>query len=179
VVAATNRDLDSEVAEGHFRQDLLFRLNTHVVKVPPLRERLSDVPLLANHFLQMTCEKFGCRPRVLAPETLDRLKAYHWSRNNIRELRNVIERLVIATSEELITPNLVPAEISAQAPVAGDETPLDPRGTLKEQKSTAERQILLAALERNDWHITHTAQKLGLADHSSLLKIMKRHGLKK
>ncbi len=180
VVAATNRDLDQEVAAGRFRQDLLFRLNTHVVKVPPLRERLSDVPLLADHFLQMTCEKFGCRPRILAPETLDRLKAYHWSRNNIRELRNVIERLVIATSEELITPNLVPAEISTQsAPVSKGNIPLDPAGTLKEQKSAAERQIILASLERNDWHITNTAQKLGLSDHSSLLKIMKRHGLKK
>ena len=95
--------LEEEVRVGRFRQDLLFRLNTHVVKVPPLRERLSDVPLLAEHFLSLTCEKFACRPRILAPETLDRLKGYDWSRNNIRELRNVIERLVIATGEELIT----------------------------------------------------------------------------
>ncbi len=180
VVAATNRDLDGEVAAGRFRQDLLFRLNTHVVQVPPLRERLSDVPLLAEHFLQMTCEKFGCRLRKLAPETMDRLKSYHWSRNNIRELRNVIERLVISTGDELITPNLVPSEINAHtAPAGRDIIPLDAGGSLKDQKSATERQILLAALERNDWHITRTAQKLGLSDHSSLLKIMKRHGLKK
>ena len=180
VVAATNRDLDMEVAQGRFRQDLLYRLNTHLVKVPPLRERLSDVPLLADHFLQLTCEKFGCRPRVLAPETIGLLKNYHWSRNNIRELRNVIERLVIATGEELITPDLVPAEIISQ-PIAGSgrEQLTDPGGTLKEQKTAAERDIILAALERNDWHITNTAERLGLADHSSLLKIMKRHGLKK
>ncbi len=180
VVAATNRNLDEEVAAGRFRQDLLYRLNTHLVQVPPLRERLSDVPLLAEHFLSLTCEKFACRPRILAPETLHRLKGYDWSRNNIRELRNVIERLVISTSEELITVDLVPAEITGQSAKSTSQTNATvPGGTLKEQKTAAERQIILTALERNDWHITNTARQLGLADHSSLLKIMKRHDLKK
>ncbi len=177
VVAATNRDLDAEVSAGHFRQDLLFRLNTHLVQVPPLRERLGDVPLLAEHFLKLTCEKFGCRPRTLAPETLDRLKIYDWSRNNIRELRNVIERLVIATAEEIITAEMVPADIRTTGP--GSASAATRRATLKEQKTAAERQILLTALEQNDWHITRTAHQLGLSDHSSLLKIMKRHDLKK
>jgi len=181
VVAATNRDLDAEVAAGRFRQDLLYRLNTHLVRVPSLRERLSDVPLLAGHFLQLTCEKFGFRPRRLDPATLDRLKAYDWGRNNIRELRNVIERLVIATAEDLITPDLVPAEIrgSRAGEAAPDPAAIATGGTLKEQKTAAERAIILGALERYDWHITNTARQLGLADHSSLLKIMKRHGLKK
>ncbi len=180
VVAATNRNLETEVAEGRFRQDLLYRLNTHVVKVPPLRERLSDVPLLARHFLSLTCEKFACKPRVLTPETLDRLNNYDWSRNNIRELRNVIERLVIATDEELITVDLVPSEISPQTTRSTDSMNTQtPGGTLKEQKANAERQIILTSLERNNWHITNTARQLGLSDHSSLLKIMKRHNLKK
>ena len=91
VVAATNRDLEAETAAGRFRQDLLFRLNTHVVQVPPLRERLSDVAVLAEHFLELTCEKFGVRRRSLAPEAMKVLQNYDWSRNNIRELRNVIE----------------------------------------------------------------------------------------
>jgi two-component system, NtrC family, nitrogen regulation response regulator NtrX len=177
VVAATNRDLNAESNAGRFRQDLFFRLNTHVVQVPPLRERLSDVPLLAEHFLNLTCEKFGVRQRTLAPETMDRLKGYDWSRNNIRELRNVIERLVIATSEELITPEMVPLEIQGSS--REGIIPAAPGGTLKEQKAAAERQILLSSLELNNWHITNTAQQLGLSDHSSLLKIMKRHGLKK
>ncbi len=180
VVAATNRNLDEEVAAGRFRQDLLFRLNTHLVKVPPLRERLSDIPLLTEHFLALTCEKFACRPRVLAPQTLERLQGYDWSRNNIRELRNVIERLVIATEDELITADLVPADIAGHSatPASGSGF-IATAGTLKEQKTVAERTIILTALERNNWHITNTARQLGLSDHSSLLKIMKRHDLKK
>ena len=183
VVAATNRDLAAEVAAGRFRQDLLYRLNTHVVQVPPLRERLSDVPILAEHFLALTCEKFGVRPRSLAPEAMSLLQSHDWSRNNIRELRNVIERLVIAGTGEVITPDLIPADIGAGPGRAGAPEPgrpaAAPGGTLKDQKSAAERQIVLAALERNHWHITNTAAQLGLADHSSLLKIMRRHGLKK
>ena len=181
VVAATNRNLDSAEARSFFREDLLFRLNTHVIQVPPLRERLSDIPLLADHFLTLTCEKFGLRPRTLAPETLAILQGYDWARNNIRELRNVIERLVIAGSGEIITPDLVPAELAGKTGGAPTSGPRDPggAGTLKDQKNAAERRIILSALERNDWHITRTAAQLGLADHSSLLKIMRRHGLKK
>ena len=187
VVAATNRDLEAEVAAGRFRQDLLYRLNTHQVRVPPLRERLSDVPLLADHFLALTCEKFGYRRRRLAPAAAALLKAYDWSRNNVRELRNVIERLVIAGDEDVIGPDLVPAEIRAGSggtaatagPGAGTGAMPLPQGTLKEMKAACERQIILTALERNDWHITNTAAQLGLADHSSLLKIMRRHDLKK
>jgi len=177
VVAATNRDLDAEVRAGRFREDLLFRLNAHEVRVPPLRERLGDVPLLAEHFLALTCEKFGTGPRRFAPGTLEALQGADWARNNVRELRNVIERLVIAAEGEEITPDLIPSGILAGSAGGGGE--VDVGGTLREQKAAAERRIVLAALERNDWHITNTAAKLGLADHSSLLKIMRRHGLRK
>jgi DNA-binding NtrC family response regulator len=150
--------------------------------VPPLRERLSDVPVLAEHFLALTCEKFGGPKRTLAPETLQVLQQYDWSRNNVRELRNVIERLVIASTGEEITADLMPAEITTRpgglSTTRGPAAP-PPGGSLKEQKANAERQIILSALERNAWHITNTAAQLGLADHSSLLKIMRRHGLKK
>jgi len=184
VVAATNRDLDAGTAAGTFRQDLLYRLNIHVVKVPPLRERLSDVPLLAERFLAVVCEKFGVRPRTFAPQTLGKLQAHAWTRNNVRELRNVIERLVIAGTDDVITPDLLPTEFDEApsdpvTPVGTTASSVLPGGTLKEQKAAAERQIILTALERNDWHITNTAAQLGLADHSSLLKIMRRHGLKK
>jgi len=181
IIAATNRDLNAEVTGGGFREDLLFRLNTHQVRVPPLRERLSDVPLLANHFLEVVCESFGVRRRTFAPATTARLQAYDWSRNNVRELRNVIERLVVAGDDDVIGPELVPAEIAAPGgSAAAGAGPAGPAGgTLKEQKAAAERQIILTALERHDWHITNTAAQLGLADHSSLLKIMRRHGLKR
>jgi len=179
MVAATNRDLDAEAQAGRFREDLLYRLNVHTLRVPPLRERMSDVSVLAAHFLQQVAERFGQRSKTLAPATLERLATYDWHRNNVRELRNVIERLVIASPGEVIAPDAVPADIgpTAAAPEAGDWQP--GAGDLKDQKAAAERAIILAALEHNQWHVTNTARQLGLADHSSLLKIMRRHGLKR
>jgi transcriptional regulator with GAF, ATPase, and Fis domain len=100
VIAATNRDLDQEVRAGRFREDLLFRLNVHVLRCPPLRERLGDVPLLVDHFLQQTAERFGQKPRRLDPAVRDRLGQYDWRRNNVRELRNVVEQLVIAGGDD-------------------------------------------------------------------------------
>ncbi len=179
VVAATNRNLETEVAGGKFRQDLLFRLNTHTIVVPPLRNRLSDVPLLANYFLTQICVRFGQAPREFDPATLAQLQQYDWARNNVRELRNAIERMVIATDETTLAPHSIPAEFRGtgyHAPSAQDTGPI---GSLKERKDEAERGIILAALVRHDWHITNTARELGLADHSSLLKIMRRHGIKK
>ncbi len=183
VVAATNRDLEAEVAAGRFRQDLLYRLNIHALRVPPLRERLGDVPLLAEHFLQLVCEKFGIPPRRFTPQALAALQAHDWARNNVRELRNTVERMVIAVDGPVLDADAVPADIRSGAPGGPDPAGVparpQPAGTLKELKQQAERGIILAALERNRWHITNTARELGLADHSSLLKIMRRHGIRK
>jgi two-component system, NtrC family, nitrogen regulation response regulator NtrX len=175
VVAATNRDLDAEVTAGRFRQDLYFRLNVHQIRVPPLRERLSDVPELAERFLEGICDRFGMRKKRLAPVALELLMAYHWSRNNVRELRNIIERMIISADGEVIGPEAVPIEIQAE----GAGTAIREGRGFHELKVEAERQILVAALERNHWHVTRTAEELGLADHASLLKIMRRHNLKR
>ena len=176
VVAATNRDLDVEVAAGRFRKDLYFRLNVHVLRVPPLRERLSDLPGLIDHLLTSVCTPFSMRRKSIEPIALNALMAYDWSQNNVRELRNVIERMVIAADGERIGLEHVPQEIRE----AGTPTPSSAAvsgQTFLELKAEAERRILAVALERNDWHISRTASELGLADHSSLLKIMRRHGL--
>jgi len=178
VVAATNRDLEREVAERRFREDLYFRLNVHMIEVPPLRDRRSDVPALVDHFLGVLSTRFGMRRKRIVPETLDALMGYDWHRNNVRELRNTVERMIIAARGEELTPDLVPTYVageSARAPVSGAGG--EPK-TLQELKAEAERQIVVLALERNDWHITNTARELGLADHSSLIKIMRRHSLK-
>ncbi len=180
VVAATNRDLEKEVAAGRFREDLFYRLNVHVLRVPPLSERLSDVPALVEHLLATTCARFGTRPRTLEPAALECLMAYEWRHNNVRELRNVIERMIIATDRELLTVDDVPGEIRDHAPPFPPASPRTAHGsprTFQELKAEAERQIIVTALERHDWHITRTAQALGLADHASLLKIMRRHGI--
>jgi two-component system, NtrC family, nitrogen regulation response regulator NtrX len=176
VVAATNRDLEAEVAAGRFRQDLYYRLNVHALRVPPLRERLSDIPALAEQLLALTCARFAVRPKKLDTAALACLMAYDWRKNNVRELRNAVERMIIATDGDVIGVEDVPAEIRDAAPAGGGRS--GPSGTsFQALKAEAERQIIVAALSRNEWHITKTAEELGLADHASLLKIMRRHGI--
>jgi two-component system nitrogen regulation response regulator NtrX len=178
VVAATNRDLEAEVRAGRFREDVYHRLNVHAVRVPALRERLSDVPALVEHLLTATCARFGVRPKTVDPAALDCLMRYDWRRNNVRELRNVVERMIIATDGDTIGVDDIPADIREgagpqSAPAGAGPAPT----TFHALKAEAERQIIVAALEHNDWHITRTAQALGLADHASLLKIMRRHNI--
>jgi DNA-binding NtrC family response regulator len=174
VVAATNRDLAAEVTSGRFRQDLFYRINVHQIEVPPLRERRSDVPEIAERVVATICERFGIRPKRLATETLDLLMGYDWSRNNVRELRNVIERMIIAADGEVIGPEQVPPEVRGESQIESEGG-----GTFQALKAEAERRIVLSALERHEWHVTRTAEALGLADHASLLKIMRRHNIKR
>lgn len=178
VVAATNRDLDAETRAGRFREDLLYRLNVHVLAVPPLRERLSDVPELVQFLLAATGARFHMRPRTLSGEAVECLMAHEWGRNNVRELRNVLERMLIAADADPIGIDDVPAEIRDARAAERVSTGAVPRA-FHELKAEAERRIIVAALERHDWHITRTAEALGLADHASLLKIMRRHGISK
>ncbi|HKK26943.1 MAG TPA: sigma 54-interacting transcriptional regulator, partial [Gemmatimonadota bacterium] len=181
VVAATHRDLDADVAEGRFREDLYYRLAVHVARVPPLRERLSDVPLLAEHFLAATCRSFGIAPRELAPAAVELLASYEWRRNNVRELRNVVERMVIAGDGPVLGAADVPAEVRDEAGRgAGGLLPEEREGLgYRALKEEAERRIVLDALRRHDGHVTETARALGLADHSSLLKILRRLGIER
>jgi two-component system nitrogen regulation response regulator NtrX len=178
VVAATNRDLEREIEAGRFRHDLFYRLNVHMLRVPPLRDRLPDVPMLVDHLLHAIASQLGVRPKTIAPEAVALLAAYDWHKNNVRELRNCLERMLIASDGASISTADVPPEIRGEErDEAGDASA--PPGTLKALKAHAERQIVVAALEKHDWHVTRTAEALGLADHSSLLKIMRRHGLSK
>jgi two-component system nitrogen regulation response regulator NtrX len=176
IIAATNRELQAEVAERRFREDLLFRLDVHTLRVPPLRERRSDIPELTDHLLRTACERFGIRRKVVSASAVERLSAYDWKRNNVRELRNVIERMVIACDGDSIGEEHLPGEISGVAAVGAPDASAT---TFVELKAEAERQIIVAALQRHDWHVTRTARALGLSDHASLLKIMRRHGLKR
>ena len=176
VVAATNRDPEKEVAAGRFRQDLFFRLNVHVLRVPSLRERHGDLPVLVDHLLRAITEQLRIRPKTISPAALALLGEYDWRKNNVRELRNCLERMIIASEGDTITPAEIPPEIRGDA---GDEgaDPDAPAGSFKALKAQAERRIIIEALEKHDWHITRTAEALGLADHASLLKIMRRHGV--
>jgi DNA-binding NtrC family response regulator len=173
VVAATNRDLDVEVQNKRFREDLLYRLNVHTLPVPPLRERLDDVPPLVNHFLRDICERHRINFVNIHDEALAGLMQSDWRRNNVRELRNIVERLVIECGGKEIDAAVVNTTLGE-----GRTSHSTGTGTLAEQREDAERGIIRAALQRNDGHLTRTAAALGLADHASLSKIMKRLGMK-
>ncbi len=171
VVAATNRDLEVEVRDKRFRDDLLYRLNVLVIRVPALRERREDIVPLASRFLEETCRRFGVLPKRLSDDAAAFLVGQDWARNNVRELRNVIERSVVAADGEMI--RVEHLEDHAMPSAAYDMG----EGSFQELRTDAERRIVLAALERHQWHITRTAQALGLADHASLLKVMRRLGV--
>src|SRR4030095_16802986 len=117
------------------------------------------------------------RPKAIAPDAVALLAAYDWGKNNVRGLRNVLERMMIASDAAVITNAEVPPEIRGEDRDDADDVSAAP-GTLKAMKAQAERQIVVAALEKHHWHVTKTAEALGPADHSSLLKIMRRHGLR-
>ncbi|MDH3224168.1 MAG: sigma-54 dependent transcriptional regulator [Gemmatimonadota bacterium] len=180
VVAATHRDLDRAVEERSFRQDLLYRLNVHVIRVPPLRERRTDVPALVRHFLQTLAPKLGVPVPAVTTEALEALEGRDWRRNNVRELRNTVERMIIAGGPVLDLQQL-PPDLEAPTVTGGGDgvSGSGGRGTFQERKRAAERRIVEDALKSHGWQITETASALGLADHASLLKIMRRLGIKR
>ena len=141
VVAATNRDLEAEVAAGRFREDLYFRLACTCVRVPPLRERLSDIPALADQFLTGICARFGMRRKKIAPDALELLMAYEWRRNNVRELRNVVERMIIAADGEVDRAGACAPRRSGLGGVAAPRPGQAGHG-FQELKAEAERRII-------------------------------------
>jgi two-component system nitrogen regulation response regulator NtrX len=179
VVAATNKDLEVEVREGTFREDLFFRLNVVPIRAPALRERLDDVPLLAERFFLLAVRENGIRPKPVEPEVYDRLKGYRWP-GNVRELRNVCERMVIMSGER-ITAADVPESILTRAtptPVPGGAADLSRYGEvpLRELRDLVERDYIQKKLEEHDWNITQAAQALGV-ERTNLHKKIKQHGL--
>jgi len=179
VVAATNKDLEAEVREGAFREDLFFRLAVVPLRSPALRERLADVPLLAERFFLLAVRENGMRPKPVDPEVYERLKGYRWP-GNVRELRNVCERMVIMSGDR-ITAADVPESILTRPPPAG-ATPgpsdLSRYGEvpLRELRDLVERDYILKKLEEHDWNITQAAQALGV-ERTNLHKKIKQHGL--
>ena len=173
VVAASNKDLEREVKTGSFRLDLFHRLNVVPIHLPPLRDRKSDIPLLAEHFLSGFSGAEGRRTPALSQEAIGFLKDYAWP-GNVRELRNVMERIAILfPGIEVAASHLSEAlpKPRSDAPAAGDESEI-----LKDTVREAERQAILAALEKNKWHMTRAAKELGI-ERSHLYKKMKAHGI--
>jgi len=170
VIAATNKDLEEEIAKGNFREDLFFRLSVIPVHVPPLRERPEDVEPLVRHFLSRFSDEHNFRPKTLAPEALDTLRRHTW-RGNVRELRNAMERLMIMTPEaEIRSEHLqdVLRRPGEGAPAAGSA------GSLKDFKESAERAFLVQKLRENRWNISATATAIG-TPRSNLYKKLEQY----
>jgi len=179
VVAATNKNLPQEVAEGNFREDLFYRLNVVELRCPPLRERREDIPLLAAAFLADAVKRNATPPRALAPEACEELMRDEWP-GNVRQLRNVVEHLAILAPEEVITAEDVRRVANGQAAPA--TAPVDDpyRGvkSFEAFKDRAEREFLEKRLEENGWNVKRTAELLGM-QRSNLYKKIEKYGLKK
>ena len=178
VVAATNVELASAVEQGRFRQDLYYRLNVVVLRVPPLRERTGDLPLLAGHFLK---KHGGERPPSLAPEALDAMTAYAWP-GNVRELENAVLHAIALHHGDAIAPESLPPQIVGRArgsaELAGDpEGELTPLTEAKRRATaTFEKRYLTRVMEKSKGSVSEAARLAGL-DRTNFRRLLQRHGI--
>jgi DNA-binding NtrC family response regulator len=176
VIAATNQDLEGMVQQGRFREDLFYRLKVIPIRIPPLRERTSDIPLLADHFLQeFSRKKKQQPPKRLRPEVMELLLHYAWP-GNVRELENLMERLVILSEGEVVEASDLPERFRASLPRAGAPQFADfPEQGLHLTNAVQEfeRQLILKALEKSRWVKSRAAQLLHL-NRTTLIEKMKK-----
>jgi len=179
VIAATSRNLELEISEGRFREDLFYRLNVVRLEVPPLRDRRQDIPLLVDHFLSRFRENLGKNVRGLSDEALDLLVHYRWP-GNVRELENMIERAMILTDGETIEISALPPTILTTAPGedrSNGEVEEDEDFSLKRARQAFEAKLIRRALERTGGNRTHAAKLLEIS-HRALLYKLKDYGIR-
>jgi DNA-binding NtrC family response regulator len=172
VIAATARELEAEVAAGRFREDLFYRLDVLRVKVPPLRERREDIPLLVDHFLGRSQESIGKPVRGIDDDALERLVAYDWP-GNVRELENVLERAVILARTDRVGLSDLPANLTA-AP--GERRGAGRDLSLRRARRALEARMIREALEATGGNRTHAARLLGIS-HRALLYKLKEYAI--
>ena len=172
VVASTNKNLEEEIERGNFREDLFYRLNVIPFHVPPLRERVEDIRILAHHFLKEFATSYGRKSKELTEEALQVLEEYHWP-GNVRELRNLMERIVIMNPQSRIDARHIPLDRARRAVF---DRPMDRFGSLQEVREAAERDYILKKLEDSKGNVTRAAELLGL-ERSHLYRKMKALGI--
>jgi two-component system, NtrC family, nitrogen regulation response regulator NtrX len=175
VLAATNKDLEAEIAEGRFREDLLYRLNVVPIDVPALRDRLEDIPALVTHFAERLAAGAGVPGKKFADDTIRRFQSRQWP-GNIRELRNAVERALILAPGKVVTP----ADVDRLLPTGnGGGQPATESGgeeTFETFKQGAEKSFLAQKLREHDWNVSETARALKMP-RSNLYKKIERYGL--
>jgi two-component system nitrogen regulation response regulator NtrX len=168
VIAATNKDLGEEMAEGRFREDLYYRLNVIPFHVPPLRERADDIPLLTERFLDRFCTENSVARKSLSPQALSKLAAHNWP-GNVRELQNIVERLVLMTPTEIIDVSALPEQITDSARDARLRSMGADR--LADARTLFEREFLSEKLREHGGNISRTAEVVGLKRESLSRKL--------
>ena len=173
LISATNRDVDTMLADGRFREDLYYRISTLTLRTPPLRERPGDVPALALHFAAAACRRNLWKPRRIAPEALELLRAQPW-RGNVRELRNVVERALILSEGDPLTAE----DLRAALPTASTARPpaAPAQGALRDLVESFERDVIRERLRATGGHVTNAGRSLGL-ERSHLYKKCKQLGI--
>jgi len=157
VVAATNRNLEDEIAAGRFREDLYYRLNVVPIRTPPLREHLEDLAPLVEYFVRRYADQNNYKPKEFSPEAMAHLKALPW-KGNVRELKNLVERLLILSLGDVVSREDVIAATGGARPELS--TSLLAVETLREFRDLSERMFLVHKLEENNWNVTQTAQAI-------------------
>ena len=172
IVLASNRNLPREVKQGRFREDLYYRINVVTIGLPPLGERVGDVPLLAKHFLRVYCAQHNKEKLGITDEALEYLECYPWP-GNVRELENVIERAVLLSRNRFIGPGDLPDSIKEDRSRREDRyKPM----SLKEALAEPEKSLIRRALEAHHWNRQETAKALRI-NRTTLFKKMKQYGL--
>ncbi len=174
IISATNRNLEKEVEKGTFREDLFYRLNVIELKIPPLRERAEDIPLLAAHFLR----KLSNAEKTFDPPVLDDLQNYRWP-GNVRELENVMQRAIALCPASLITSDLLPEKFRApgEAPKRrAAYTAMNFKEAQEQMIKTFERDFIVEAISRNEGNILKTAEEIGLT-RQTLHRMINKHGI--
>jgi DNA-binding NtrC family response regulator len=166
LVAATNRELEEEVAEGNFREDLFYRINTLMIQIPPLRDRKEDIPVLAHYFLR---KHATLDAPELTDEAIEALLEYSWP-GNVRELRNVMERLAILNAGQQIQPDDLPRDLTSTTPAEGGGE-MGPRIGQSVSLEDLERAHIEAVLDKESWHQGRAADTLGISPKTLYRKI--------
>ncbi len=166
IIAATNRDLKEQTESGQFREDLFYRINVIPVRLPPLRRRREDIPLLVDFFIKKYSTGMGIEPKRISVEAMRSLETYHWP-GNVRELENVIERALALSTEDAITTEDLPTHLMQQQPSVGEEMTLPEDGLqLEPYLDDVRRQLMAQALERTGGTQTQAAELLGMTFRS-------------
>jgi len=158
VIVATHRDLEALVRKGTFREDLYHRIFVFPITLPPLRERVEDIPLLAEHFAAIVADQNGWKPRAFSPEAIEQLTRYGWP-GNVRELRNVVERLLLLTDD--VVDGATVRQILAGRHAGGGAAGAG-GGALADRVAVFEREVVLAELQAHGYRVAETARTLGL-----------------